>query len=70
VLREAHRRTLNTIIPDHVANLLQKRFINDPNDADDEFEVTQHQQNYVFGENRPIPIRTTVSILNNTLFLV
>jgi len=70
VLREAHRRTLHTIIPDHVTNLLQKRCINDPNDADDEFEVTQHQQNYVFGENRPIPIRTTVSILNYKLFRV
>ncbi|XP_025196837.1 uncharacterized protein LOC112595752 [Melanaphis sacchari] len=62
VLREAHRRTLHAVIPDHVTNLLRKRCINDPNDADDEFEGTRRQQNYVFGENRSIPIRTTPQI--------
>lgn len=69
VLREAHRRTLHAIIPDHVTNLLRKRCINDPNDADDEFEGTQSQQSYVFGENRPIPVKITVCIPNLTLFL-
>lgn len=58
VLREAHRRTLHAVIPDHVANLLRQRFSNDPNDADDECEGTQHQQNYVLGGTRLMPMRT------------
>lgn len=57
VLREAHRRTLHAIVPDHVATLLRRSCRNDANDADDECERTQHQQNYGFGETRPI--RTT-----------
>jgi len=65
VLREAHRRILHAIVPDHVADLLRKRCSNDANDADDECEGTPHQQNYIYGENRPIPMRTTVNILKS-----
>lgn len=68
VLREAHRRTLHAIVPDHVATLLRRSCSNDANDADDECERTQHQQSYGFGETRPI--RTTVSILKFQLYII
>lgn len=63
VLREAHRRILHAIVPDHVSNLLRQSCCNDANDADDECEGTPHQQNYIIGETRPTPMRTSVNIL-------
>lgn len=62
VLREAHRRTLRAIIPDHVANLLQQSRINDNNDGDDECEATQDQQNNIFKRTRPISMRINVNV--------
>lgn len=63
VLRTAHRRTLRTIIPDHVADSLQKTYNNDANDVDEELGGTWHNQSRTI-DNQPVPIAVNVNILN------
>ncbi|VVC26042.1 Hypothetical protein CINCED_3A010240 [Cinara cedri] len=55
VLRVAHRRTLHTIIPDHVADLLRKTYSGDANDSDEGCNDTWNKQSRITN-SQPEPI--------------
>lgn len=63
VLRAAHRRTLRTIVPDHVADSLRENYSEDTNNSNEEPNVTWHKQSRAT-DIRPVPIAVNVSVLN------
>jgi hypothetical protein len=66
VLRVAHRRTLHAIVPDHVANSLQKIY-SDTKNVD--YGRTRRELNLISADNQPIPMNHSVhSVLLNNLY--
>lgn len=62
MLRAAHQRTLFAIIPDHVADSLQKKSGNDVNIIDEELRDIQKSKNDISTNAQPNLVSTMVSI--------